>query len=93
MKIEFDDEKRRRTLEDRGLDFGDAAIVFDGPKYTILDDREDYGEERFLTVGYLDDRLVAIIWTPRGTARRIISMRKCNDREQRKFRRFVERSG
>ncbi|PIB95937.1 BrnT family toxin [Caulobacter sp. X] len=93
MKIEFDDEKRRRTLEDRGLDFGDAAIVFDGPKYTIVDDREDYGEERFLTVGYLDDRLVAIIWTPRGTARRIISMRKCNDREQRKFRRFVERSG
>lgn len=93
MKIEFDDEKRRRTLEDRGLDFWDAAIVFDGPKYTILDDREDYGEERFLTVGYLDDRLVAIIWTPRGTARRIISMRKCNDREQRKFRRFVERSG
>ena len=93
MKIEFDEEKRQRTLADRGLDFADATIVFDGPKFTVLDDREDYGEERFLTLGYLGDRLVAIIWTPRGAARRVISMRKCNDREQRKFRRFVDRSG
>ena len=76
MKIEFDDEKRQRTLDDRGLDFADAAIVFSGPKFTILDDRADYGEERFLTVGYLDDRLVAVIWTRRGAARRVISMRK-----------------
>lgn len=92
MEIEFDDEKRQRTLEARGLDFADAAIVFDGPEFTVLDDRENYGEERFLTVEYLGDRLVAIVRTPRDAARRIISMRKCNDREQRKYRRFVDRS-
>jgi hypothetical protein len=85
MDIEFDEEKRRQTLEHRGLDFADAASVFDGPELTSLDDREDYGENRFQTVGRLDGRLIMVIWTLRGKTRRIISMRKCNAREQRKF--------
>lgn len=93
MDIEFDDEKRQQTLENRGLDFADAASLFEGPKFTVLDDRGDYGEDRFLTVGYLGDRLAIVVWTPRGEARRIISMRKCNAREQRKFRELVDRSG
>lgn len=93
MDIEFDEEKRRQTLEHRGLDFADAQELFEGPEFTSLDDREDYGEERFQTVGLLSERLVMVIWTPRGEARRIISMRKCNAREQRKFGRRVDRSG
>ncbi|WP_082539934.1 MULTISPECIES: BrnT family toxin [unclassified Caulobacter] len=93
MGIEFDDEKRQQTLEHRGLDFADAASLFEGPTFTSLDDREDYGEERFQTIGLLGERLVMVVWTPRGEARRIISMRKCNDREQRKFESRVDRSG
>jgi uncharacterized DUF497 family protein len=93
MDIEFDDEKRQQTLEHRGLDFADAASLFEGPTFTSLDDREDYGEERFQTIGLLGERLVMVVWTPRGEARRIISMRKCNDREQRKFESRVDRSG
>lgn len=93
MDIEFDEEKRQQTLEHRGLDFADAASLFDGTEFTALDDREDYGEDRFQTVGLLAERLVMIIWTPRGEARRIISMRKCNAREQRRFRELVDRSG
>jgi uncharacterized DUF497 family protein len=92
MDIEFDEEKRRQTLEQRGLDFADAQALFEGPEFTFLDDREDYGEERFQTVGLLGERLVMVIWTPRGEARRIISMRKCNAREQRKFGRRVDGS-
>jgi uncharacterized protein len=46
-----------------------------------MDDRREYGEPRFITAGMLDDRIVIIAWTPRGVARRIISMRRANGRE------------
>lgn len=81
MKIEFDPEKKAATLEQRGLDFSRAIDVFGGRHLTRTDDRQDYGETRFVTAGWLDERLVMVVWTPRGEARRIISMRKANDRE------------
>jgi len=56
--------------------------VFEGDTLTIEDDRFDYGEQRFITIGRLAGRIMVIVWTPRGAARRIISMRKANDREQ-----------
>ena len=80
--ISFDAEKRARTLAERGLDFADAEAVFAGGTLTLEDDREDYGEVRYQTYGYLNDRLVMIVWTPRAEVRHVISMRKCNAREQ-----------
>ena len=82
MKIEFDPPKRQATLERRGLDMARAAEIFAEPTLTIPDDRADYGEPRFITIGRLDGRMVVTVWTPRGAARRIISLRKANDREQ-----------
>lgn len=82
MKIEFDPAKRRRTLEERGLDFADAGIVFDGPNITYDDLRWDYAERRLITIGRLRGRLVLVAWTPRGDACRVISMRKANAREE-----------
>lgn len=93
MDIEFDEEKRRWTLEQRGLDFADTLRVFQGDEFTLSDDRKNYGEERFLTVGFLDSRMVMVVWTPRGESRRIISMRKCNAREQDEFGRRLDRPG
>lgn len=52
---------------------------------TVAGDRKDYGEERFIKVGFLDGRMVFVAWTPRGADRRIISMRKANRREQAKY--------
>ncbi|MGD0563427.1 MAG: BrnT family toxin [Roseiarcus sp.] len=49
---------------------------------TVSDDRRDYGEDRFITIGFLDARMVVAVWTRRSGARRIISLRKANDREQ-----------
>jgi uncharacterized DUF497 family protein len=74
-----------KTLADRGLDFEDAAQVFDGATLTLLDDRQDYGEPRFQTYGLLGRRLVMVVWTPRGADRHVISMRKCNAREKARF--------
>jgi uncharacterized protein len=82
VKITFDPIKRQTALSERGLNFADAAIVFAGPTITVQDTRRDYGEQRFQTVGFLADRMVMIVWTPRNKARHVISMRKCNDREK-----------
>ena len=82
MKITFDPAKRQAALSERGLDFVDAAMVFAGPTITVQDARRDYGEARYQTVGFLADRMVMVVWTPRNEARHIISMRKCNDREK-----------
>jgi len=73
---------RQAALSERGLDFVDAAMVFAGPTITVQDARRDYGEARYQTVGFLADRMVMVVWTPRNEARHIISMRKCNDREK-----------
>lgn len=85
MQISFNPDKRARTLKERGLDFADADQVFAGKTITLLDDRKDYGEVRQQTIGYLHDRLVMVVWTDRDVARHIISMRKCNDRENSRF--------
>jgi uncharacterized DUF497 family protein len=82
MKVEFDAAKRAGTLEQRGLDMARAGEVFDGASLTVEDDRMDYGETRYITVGFLDERMVVLVWTPRGDVHRIISMRKANDREK-----------
>ena len=82
MRISYDPAKRQRTLEDRGLDFEDAVVVFEGLTVEVLDTRKDYGEQRVLCFGLLEGRLVVIGYTPRGSVRHIFSMRKANDREQ-----------
>ena len=82
MKITFDPSKRQAALSERGLNFTDAAIVFAGPTIAVQDTRREYGEARYQTVGFLADRMVMVVWTPRDEARHIISMRKCNDREK-----------
>ena len=82
MRIEFDDTKRAHTLAARGLDMKRATAVFTGATLTVEDDRRYYGEARFITIGFLDDVMVVLVWTPRGDVRRVISMRKANERER-----------
>ncbi len=82
MKIEFDPAKRNATLQIRGLDMARASDVFAGATLTVEDNRKDYGEPRYITIGFLVNRMVILAWTQRGKVRRIISMRKANEREQ-----------
>ena len=85
MSITFDPAKREATLANRGLDFADADEVFAGLTVQFPDERRDYGEGRIITVGLLGGRMVVVIWTQRGDDRHVISMRKANDREQRRY--------
>ena len=90
MAITYDPAKRDRTLRERGLDFNDADEVFAGRVYQQRDDRRDYGEARLITIGFLRGRMVVLVWTPRGGDKHVISMRKANDREKARYRRYFE---
>lgn len=84
MRITCNPAKREQTLRERGLDMRRAKEVFAGPHLTRRDDRRDYGEPRYISVSWMNSRLVVFAWTPRGAARRIISMRHCHEREAKK---------
>ena len=79
MQINFDEAKRAETIKARGLDMARAAAVLGGATLTVEDDRQDYGEVRFITIGLLDDAMMVLVWTPRDDACRIVSMRKANE--------------
>ncbi len=92
MAIIYDPAKRDRTFRERQLDFEDAAEVFAGWTIDIPDLRRDYREPRINTVGHLKGRMVIVCWTPRGNDRRIISMRKANEREKARYQERSESS-
>jgi uncharacterized DUF497 family protein len=86
LKLTFDPAKRLFTLRERGIDFAtDAEKVFAGDTATFFARRSDYGEVREITAGLLNGRTVIMVWTQRGEARHIISMRHCHAKEAEKF--------
>jgi uncharacterized DUF497 family protein len=93
VKITFDKAKREQTMARRGLDFADAAEVFEGLHTVLTDDRFEYRERRYISAGYLRGRMVVIVWTPRGETRHIISMRHCHAKEEARWRKHLEGLG
>jgi uncharacterized DUF497 family protein len=85
MEFEWDEAKRAANLAKHGLDFVDAA-QFDWANAQVIPDRRfDYGEERSTAYGLMDGRLMVIIFTMRGSALRMVSFRRANKRETRKY--------
>ena len=81
--FEWDDKKSKSNLEKHGLSFEDAELIFLSQTITFIDDRHDYHEQRFITLGTLGGRVVVVVHTVRGEeVIRIISMRKANEREK-----------
>jgi uncharacterized protein len=88
--FEWDEQKNRENIRKHGLDFADAWEIFDAPMLTALDEREDYGEDRIIGIGLLQERVVAVVFTERGTDTiRIISLRKALKHERLKFREII----
>jgi uncharacterized DUF497 family protein len=86
MDLEWNETKRQWTLEVRGLDFADVEFFEFDTASTVADQRTDYGEVRQVSTGYLHGRLCVLCWTEReGQTIRVISLRKANDREQKKY--------
>lgn len=82
VRFKWDEAKRRANIRKHGIDFVDAAQVFEGTTVTIEDTRFDYGETRFLTLGRLRTQIVVIVHTETAELIRIISMRKATKNEE-----------
>jgi hypothetical protein len=85
MRFAWDEAKRRENLRKHGIDFIGIEAVFAGLTVTMLDDRFDYGEKRFTTLGVLEDRVVVVAHTERRSVIRVISVRKASKREQQRY--------
>ena len=79
----WDEAKRLANLKKHGIDFADAEKIFRGLTFTAEDDRESYGEPRFLTLGLLEDQVVSVAHTERCDEIRVISIRKATKHEAR----------
>ena len=86
VNFEWDEAKSNACFESRGFDFAYAARVFFDPDRLIqADTRRSYGEERYQLTGGIEQRVFAVVYTPRREAIRIISARKANQREVRHY--------
>lgn len=85
MKFEWDEAKRQTSLAKHGIDFADLEPLFDGPTVTTLDDRFDYGEERFVTFGLLNGIALAVVHTETNKVIRLISVRKATKNEEKSY--------
>jgi uncharacterized protein len=87
MDFEFDPEKNKANLSKHGIDLQDAAWLFaDASRLDLPDDREDHGEPRRVAVGEVLGRVWVVVYTVRGKVHRLISARKANEREQKRYR-------
>lgn len=77
------DKEKSMNRQKHGIDFADVPTVFDYPMVTFLDQRKEYGEDRWIGIGWLGDILAVVVYTePKTGATRIISARKANRHEQ-----------
>lgn len=82
MRFEWDETKRLANIQKHAVDFQDVAAIFDDYIVTVEDDRFDYGEQRFITLGLLKGRVIAVIHTEHEETIRIISARKATKYER-----------
>jgi uncharacterized DUF497 family protein len=85
MTLEWDPAKRDKTLAERGLDFADVSLIDWDTALTPEDGRQTYAEPRFITLAPIGRRLCVVAWCYRNSALRVISMRKANAREIKRY--------
>ena len=90
MQFIWDENKNLLNIEKHGFDFSDAESVFENLHLIFEDARQDYGEKRLTVIGWIKSRLVVLIYTKRNEYHRIISLRKANEREKKKFQDRLE---
>lgn len=92
MELEWDQQKNIANIERHGIDFLDAFQVFNSPMLKKIDNRKDYGEERWIVLGELDGAVVVMVYTHRGHKTRIISIRRANRHERTIYQERVKKS-
>ena len=91
MLFEWDEAKNEVNIRKHGIDFNDVRDIFNHPMMTFLDTREDYGEPRWLSVGWIKTVLGVVVYTERvGDVIRIISARKATKSEVRRYEQYIK---
>ena len=85
MDLGWDEAKRRRVLAERGLDFADAWMFFDG-RPVVLTPSPRFGEERVCATADIEGRFLTLVFTWRGEMLRVITMRRSHAKEERQYR-------
>jgi uncharacterized DUF497 family protein len=83
--FEWDDNKRRANVAKYGIDFADATDVFSDPRQFTYGSPRHVPEERFVSVGSVHKRLIAVVFTQRGDKIRIISARPARRKEREQY--------
>ncbi len=90
MQFEWDETKNLENIRKHEIDFADVHSMFDGEMLIELDDRFDYGEDRWFGIGFLGLGIAVVVWTERkNNIIRIISARRANRHEKRKFEQYL----
>ena len=82
MRFEWDEKKRLINIQKHGIDFADVPAIFEHDIVTVIDDRFEYGETRYQTLGLLKSRVIMVVHNESETVIRIISARKANKYEE-----------
>jgi uncharacterized DUF497 family protein len=85
VDAEWDEKKRLSNIAKHGIDFADAATIFDGYFVELLQRQREYGEERIGALGRLEEEILFVVYTWRGERRRIISARRARRDERKKY--------
>lgn len=90
MEFDWDEDKNEINIRLHGIDFADVPGVFSAPMLTDLDDRIDYGEDRWVSIGMLSSLTVVVVWTERDhDIVRLISARKDNKYERQRYASYL----
>jgi uncharacterized DUF497 family protein len=91
MDFEWDGQKNQSNIEKHGIDFEFAKEIFGDVWLSKLDNRKDYGEDRFLALGLLEKFVLLVVYTQRKHKIRLISARRANAEERRIYYGYIER--
>ena len=90
MNFEWDEQKNRSNIQKHGIDFADAPRIFSSPLLVALDERDDYGESRWIGIGLLEGRVVVLVYTePEADIIRLISVRKALTQERKRYEQYL----
>ena len=92
MKFEWDEKKGQINIQKHGINFEDAKTIFEDLRITAVDTRHSYGEIRKISLGTIHGRICVVVYTERKGVIRIISARKANQRERRRYHEFIKRA-
>jgi len=90
MKFEWDPQKNQANIAKHHLDFADSPKIFSFPLRIALDERQDYGEDRWIGIGMLEGRVVVVVFTePDEETIRIISLRRALPYERIRYEQYL----